>query len=185
MLLYIHYLNCLTYLQVTDVDMEVSAATGRSPSSDSGLGMTVSDMKNRPAQQLPYRPMSAGPVLHRSSHYYHHPASYPHPHPPPHHHSSLRHLGGSAAAVQREREREARCLAAAAAANTKTIGANTPSKLPAQQQNQKQQHPQHASSSSSSLATNNQSIYKTYATGDNNNKTDNQHQVKHKFEMNN
>ncbi|XP_017481868.1 PREDICTED: uncharacterized protein LOC108370928 [Rhagoletis zephyria] len=34
-------------LPVTDVDLEVSAATGRSPSSDSGLGMTLSDMKNR------------------------------------------------------------------------------------------------------------------------------------------
>ncbi|XP_050335842.1 uncharacterized protein LOC126762843 [Bactrocera neohumeralis] len=116
--------------------------------------------------------MSAGPVLHRSSHNYHHPASYPHPHPPPHHHSSLRHLGGTAAALQREREREARCLAAAAAANIKTSGAQQQ-----QHQLQKQQHSQHATtSSSSSLATNNQSICKIYTTGVDNNKTDNQHQ---------
>ncbi|XP_055856854.1 uncharacterized protein LOC129919817 isoform X2 [Episyrphus balteatus] len=67
-------------MPVTDVDLEIIAATGRSPSSDSGLGMTVSDIKHRPAYPLPYRPLSAGPILHRS-HY--------------HHHSSLRHLGGS------------------------------------------------------------------------------------------
>ncbi|TMW46128.1 hypothetical protein DOY81_008796, partial [Sarcophaga bullata] len=53
-------------LPVTEVDLEVSAATGRSPSSDSGLGMTVTDMKNRPLQRIPYRPMSAEPILHRA-----------------------------------------------------------------------------------------------------------------------
>ncbi|KAI8119887.1 Whirlin [Lucilia cuprina] len=58
-------------LPVTDVDLEVSAATGRSPSSDSGLGMTMTDLKNRPLQRLPYRPMSAEPILHRS--HFHHP----------------------------------------------------------------------------------------------------------------
>lgn len=36
----------------------------------------------RPAFPLPYRPLSAGPILHRS--HYHHPQ----------HHSSLRHFGG-------------------------------------------------------------------------------------------
>ncbi|KRF99014.1 uncharacterized protein Dwil_GK12438, isoform C [Drosophila willistoni] len=103
-------------LPVTADDLEIIAATGRSPSSDSGLGMTVTDIHKRPALQLPYRPMSAGPILHRSqptaSHYQ--PATtttttslspqqqqqqqqlqhqqqqqqhYPH-------HSSLRHLGG-------------------------------------------------------------------------------------------
>lgn len=36
----------------------------------------------RPAYPLPYRPLSAGPILHRS--HYHHPQ----------HHSSLRHFGG-------------------------------------------------------------------------------------------
>lgn len=35
------------YLQVTDMDLEIIAATGNSPSSDSGLGMTVSDLKIR------------------------------------------------------------------------------------------------------------------------------------------
>ncbi|XP_055383525.1 probable basic-leucine zipper transcription factor P [Condylostylus longicornis] len=67
-------------LHVTDVDLEIMAATGRSPSSDSGVGLAVSDIRNRPACPLPYRPLSAGPILHR--HHYHH-------------HSSLRHLGGS------------------------------------------------------------------------------------------
>ncbi|XP_037904443.1 whirlin isoform X2 [Hermetia illucens] len=67
-------------MPVSDVDLEVIEATGRSPSSDSGLGLTVpADIRNRPACPLPYRPLSAGPILHR--HY--------------HHHSSLRQLGGS------------------------------------------------------------------------------------------
>ncbi|XP_043865348.1 whirlin isoform X4 [Drosophila mojavensis] len=100
-------------LPVTADDMEVSAATGRSPSSDSGLGgMTVTDIHKRPALQLPYRPMSAGPVLHRSQHYQpatasSHAASNQSPSPTPPslqqqqqqqqhypHHTSLRHLGG-------------------------------------------------------------------------------------------
>ncbi|KAM8707984.1 hypothetical protein ACLKA7_015022 [Drosophila subpalustris] len=68
-------------LPVTADDLEVSAATGRSPSSDSGLGMTVTDIHKRPALQLPYRPMSAGPILHRSqpvSQHYHQPATSSH-----------------------------------------------------------------------------------------------------------
>ncbi|KAH8370024.1 hypothetical protein KR093_001898, partial [Drosophila rubida] len=108
-------------LPVTADDMEVSAATGRSPSSDSGLGMTVTDIHKRPALQLPYRPMSAGPILHRSqpaSQHYHQPAtsqqqqqqSTPpqqqqqqqqqhYPPPPPLQHTSLRHLGGPGGVV--------------------------------------------------------------------------------------
>ncbi|KAM7355394.1 whirlin protein dyschronic isoform 2-T7 [Cochliomyia hominivorax] len=103
-------------LPVTDVDLEVSAATGRSPSSDSGLGMTMTDLKNRPSQRLPYRPMSAEPILHRT---YYHPtpqklpsasnsqqpqqpqtssatssSNFLHPHRYSSHHASLRHLGG-------------------------------------------------------------------------------------------
>ncbi|XP_060652962.1 whirlin isoform X1 [Drosophila nasuta] len=106
-------------LPVTADDMEVSAATGRSPSSDSGLGMTVTDIHKRPALQLPYRPMSAGPILHRSqpaSQHYHQPATshaasnqqqqstpqqqqhYPPP-PPQLQHTSLRHLGGPGGVV--------------------------------------------------------------------------------------
>ncbi|EDV97228.1 GH16730 [Drosophila grimshawi] len=94
-------------LPVTADDMEVSAATGRSPSSDSGLGMT-----------LPYRPMSAGPILHRSQHYQptaSNQSSSPTPPPsqqqqlqqqqqqhyppPPPLHTSLRHLGGPGGVV--------------------------------------------------------------------------------------
>ena len=76
---------------------------------------------NRPLQQLPYRPLSAGPILHRHHYQPHHSAPT---HPPlssqttqpslttsilhhPHaqygsssHHSSLRHLGASAYPVQ-------------------------------------------------------------------------------------
>ncbi|XP_033149772.1 uncharacterized protein LOC108600229 isoform X8 [Drosophila busckii] len=104
-------------LPVTADDMEVSAATGRSPSSDSGLGMTVTDLIHRPAIQLPYRPMSAGPILHRShaaaaaaaaSRNQNQNQSSPPPkssqlqqqqqHYPPIH-SSLRHLGGVGGAV--------------------------------------------------------------------------------------
>ncbi|KAH8380575.1 hypothetical protein KR009_011525 [Drosophila setifemur] len=108
-------------LPVTADDLEIIAATGRSPSSDSGLGMTVTDIHKRPAQQLPHRPMSAGPILHRSqpaSHYQaasHQSSSslsppqqqqhqqqqhqqqqhqQQQPYYPPHH-ASLRHLGGS------------------------------------------------------------------------------------------
>ncbi|XP_046807006.1 uncharacterized protein LOC124419936 [Lucilia cuprina] len=33
--------------------------------------MTMTDLKNRPLQRLPYRPMSAEPILHRS--HFHHP----------------------------------------------------------------------------------------------------------------
>nr|XP_043067055.1 whirlin isoform X1 [Drosophila bipectinata] len=106
-------------LPVTADDLEIIAATGRSPSSDSGLGMTVTDIHKRPALQLPHRPMSAGPILHRSQ-----PASHyqtasnqsssplsppqqqqqqqkPHQqqqHYPPHH-ASLRHLGGGGGTV--------------------------------------------------------------------------------------
>ncbi|XP_070070675.1 whirlin isoform X3 [Drosophila takahashii] len=105
-------------LPVTADDLEIIAATGRSPSSDSGLGMTVSDIHKRPALQLPHRPMSAGPILHRSqpaSHYqtasnlsssplsppqqqqqqqqHQQPHQQQQQHYPPHH-ASLRHLGG-------------------------------------------------------------------------------------------
>ncbi|KAH8261099.1 hypothetical protein KR044_003350, partial [Drosophila immigrans] len=114
-------------LPVTADDMEVSAATGRSPSSDSGLGMTVTDIHKRPALQLPYRPMSAGPILHRSqpasasaSQHYHQPATSQHAasnqstpqqqlqqlqqqqqqhYPQQLQHTSLRHLGGPGGVV--------------------------------------------------------------------------------------
>ncbi|GAB0098895.1 Whirlin [Sergentomyia squamirostris] len=64
-------------LPVSDVDLEVIEATGRSPSEDSGLGMAVNDIRNRPPAPLPYRPMSAGPVLHHHHlhHQYQHPSS--------------------------------------------------------------------------------------------------------------
>ncbi|XP_026848539.1 whirlin [Drosophila persimilis] len=95
-------------LPVTADDLEIIAATGRSPSSDSGLGMTVTDIHKRPAIQLPYRPMSAGPILHRAQPASHYqtasnqsssslsPPQHQHQqqqHYPPHH-ASLRHLGG-------------------------------------------------------------------------------------------
>ncbi|EDX10382.1 GD12647 [Drosophila simulans] len=83
-------------LPVTADDLEIIAATGRSPSSDSGLGMT-----------LPHRPMSAGPILHRSqpaSHYQTGSNQSSSSLSPPQqqqqqqhyqpHHASLRHLGG-------------------------------------------------------------------------------------------
>ncbi|XP_070064019.1 whirlin isoform X3 [Drosophila virilis] len=112
-------------LPVTADDMEVSAATGRSPSSDSGLGMTVTDIHKRPALQLPYRPMSAGPILHRSQHYQpatSHAASNQSPSPPPKpqqqqqqqqqqqhyppHHTSLRHLGGGVGNVRHPHQQQ-------------------------------------------------------------------------------
>ncbi|XP_033158258.1 whirlin isoform X2 [Drosophila mauritiana] len=94
-------------LPVTADDLEIIAATGRSPSSDSGLGMTVTDIHKRPALQLPHRPMSAGPILHRSqpaSHYQTGSNQSSSSLSPPQqqqqqqhyqpHHASLRHLGG-------------------------------------------------------------------------------------------
>lgn len=41
------YFVCVNDLQVSDTDLEVIAATGRSPSEDSGVGMTVPDIRNR------------------------------------------------------------------------------------------------------------------------------------------
>ncbi|XP_055630304.1 uncharacterized protein LOC129771049 isoform X3 [Toxorhynchites rutilus septentrionalis] len=62
-------------LPVSDTDLEVIAATGRNALDDSGGGLvatkaaagTVPDIRNRPPAPLPYRPMSAGPILHHSS----------------------------------------------------------------------------------------------------------------------
>uniref|UniRef100_A0A182JJS3 Uncharacterized protein n=1 Tax=Anopheles atroparvus TaxID=41427 RepID=A0A182JJS3_ANOAO len=53
--------------QVSETDLEVIEATGRSPAEDSGLGLasTMPDIRNRPPAPLPYRPMSAGPILHQ------------------------------------------------------------------------------------------------------------------------
>uniref|UniRef100_A0A182THE1 PDZ domain-containing protein n=1 Tax=Anopheles melas TaxID=34690 RepID=A0A182THE1_9DIPT len=66
---------------VSETDLEVIEATGRSPAEDSGLGLasTMPDIRNRPPAPLPYRPMSAGPILH--------------------HHASSRHLNASLADI--------------------------------------------------------------------------------------
>ncbi|XP_021709909.1 whirlin isoform X2 [Aedes aegypti] len=62
-------------LPVSDTDLEVIEATGRSLADDSGAvaastaAATIPDIRNRPPAPLPYRPMSAGPILH------HHPPS--------------------------------------------------------------------------------------------------------------
>ncbi|XP_035792896.1 uncharacterized protein LOC118467030 isoform X2 [Anopheles albimanus] len=69
-------------IPVSETDLEVLEATGRSPAEDSGLGLasTMPDIRNRPPAPLPYRPMSAGPILH-------------------HHASSSRHLNASLADI--------------------------------------------------------------------------------------
>ncbi|XP_049538938.1 whirlin isoform X2 [Anopheles darlingi] len=69
-------------IPVSETDLEVIEATGRSPAEDSGLGLasTMPDIRNRPPAPLPYRPMSAGPILH-------------------HHASSSRHLNASLADI--------------------------------------------------------------------------------------
>ncbi|XP_040163304.1 uncharacterized protein LOC120900409 isoform X3 [Anopheles arabiensis] len=68
-------------IPVSETDLEVIEATGRSPAEDSGLGLasTMPDIRNRPPAPLPYRPMSAGPILH--------------------HHASSRHLNASLADI--------------------------------------------------------------------------------------
>ncbi|XP_062711516.1 uncharacterized protein LOC109397126 isoform X2 [Aedes albopictus] len=67
-------------LPVSDTDLEVIEATGRGLADDPGCAVaaatvaaatagTIPDIRNRPPAPLPYRPMSAGPILH------HHPPS--------------------------------------------------------------------------------------------------------------
>ncbi|XP_037047685.1 whirlin isoform X5 [Bradysia coprophila] len=59
-------------LPVSEADLEVMVATSSAPTDDTG----TSDIRHRPRAPLPYRPLSAGPVLH-------------------HHYASNRPLGGS------------------------------------------------------------------------------------------
>ncbi|XP_062562564.1 whirlin [Armigeres subalbatus] len=65
-------------LPVSDTDLEVIEATGRGLADDPGAvaaaastatAGNIPDIRNRPPAPLPYRPMSAGPILH------HHPPS--------------------------------------------------------------------------------------------------------------
>ncbi|XP_055598377.1 uncharacterized protein LOC129747966 isoform X3 [Uranotaenia lowii] len=62
-------------LPVSDTDLEVIEATGRGHaenSSNPAAASAIPDIRNRPPAPLPYRPMSAGPILH------HHPQTHRH-----------------------------------------------------------------------------------------------------------